>query len=148
MGVHAFEDAIKEADGLDDVWTFVQHYALGPAHRGVGDFGARGIALFGHSSNICVAHITGTWAASESQKIPLAPWPLLSGPGTIASILLLTSLANNDPRRLAALGATIFLRDRRSSLGCRPRRSPGFLIHGQEVLFPGCREPALFSLVS
>ena len=35
--------------------------------------------------------------------------PLLSGPGAIASILLLTSQANDDPRRLAALGAAVFL---------------------------------------
>src|SRR5262245_7819881 len=37
---------------------------------------------------------------------PLA-MPLLSGPGTIATILLLTSQAGNDPRRLGAIGVAI-----------------------------------------
>ncbi|HTG88453.1 MAG TPA: MarC family protein [Pyrinomonadaceae bacterium] len=37
---------------------------------------------------------------------PLA-MPLLSGPGTIATILLLTSQAGNDPRKIGAIGVAI-----------------------------------------
>lgn len=47
-------------------------------------------------------------AGEDIAIFPLAI-PLLSGPGAISSILLLTSQANNDARRLAALAVAIAL---------------------------------------
>jgi multiple antibiotic resistance protein len=44
--------------------------------------------------------------AEDISVFPLA-MPLLSGPGTIATILLLTSQAGNDMRRLVAIGVAI-----------------------------------------
>lgn len=45
-------------------------------------------------------------AGEDISVFPLA-MPLLSGPGTIATILLLTSQAGNDPRKLGAIGVAI-----------------------------------------
>lgn len=45
-------------------------------------------------------------AGPDISVFPLA-MPLLSGPGTIATILLLTSQVNNDPRKLGAIGVAI-----------------------------------------
>src|SRR6266480_2940020 len=45
-------------------------------------------------------------AAHDIAVFPLA-MPLLSGPGTIATILLLTSQAGGDPKKLAAIGIAI-----------------------------------------
>jgi multiple antibiotic resistance protein len=45
-------------------------------------------------------------AGEDISVFPLA-MPLLSGPGTISSILLLTSQAGNDMRKLSAIGAAI-----------------------------------------
>lgn len=65
--------------------------------------------LFGHRAGLQAPERGEQATAGEDIAIfPLA-MPLLSGPGAIASILLLTSQANNDPRRLAALGAAVFL---------------------------------------
>jgi multiple antibiotic resistance protein len=65
--------------------------------------------LFGHRAGLQAPERGEQSTAGEDIAIfPLA-MPLLSGPGAIASILLLTSQANNDPRRLAALGAAVFL---------------------------------------
>jgi hypothetical protein len=43
MSLHAMQDAIEEANGVDYVLTFIQHDALGAdAHGRIGDFSARG----------------------------------------------------------------------------------------------------------
>ena len=48
MGLHAVQDVIEEADGVEDVLALVQHDALGAdAHGGIGDLGARGDAGLG-----------------------------------------------------------------------------------------------------
>lgn len=64
--------------------------------------------LFGHRGGLQAPE------ASERQSVgpdisvfPLAI-PLLSGPGAIATILLLTSQAGGDPARLASIGIAIF----------------------------------------
>ena len=58
--------------------------------------------LFGHRGGLQAPEREERPTAGEDIAIfPLAI-PLLSGPGTIASILLLTSQANGDIRRLAA----------------------------------------------
>lgn len=65
--------------------------------------------LFGHRAGLQAPESGEHATAGEDIAIfPLAI-PLLSGPGAIASILLLTSQANNDTRRLVALGAAVFL---------------------------------------
>ena len=65
--------------------------------------------LFGHRGGLQAPERGEQPTAGEDIAIfPLAI-PLLSGPGAIASILLLTSQANGDLRRLAALGVAVIL---------------------------------------
>lgn len=65
--------------------------------------------LFGHRGGLQAPEREERPTAGEDIAIfPLAI-PLLSGPGTIASILLLTSQANGDIRRLLALGLAVVL---------------------------------------
>jgi multiple antibiotic resistance protein len=63
--------------------------------------------LFGQRGGLQAPEQEERGTAGEDISIfPLAI-PLLSGPGSIASILLLTTQAGSDPRRLAALGLAI-----------------------------------------
>lgn len=65
--------------------------------------------LFGHRGGLQAPEREERPTAGEDIAIfPLAI-PLLSGPGAIATILLLTSQANGDVRRLVALGLAVVL---------------------------------------
>lgn len=65
--------------------------------------------LFGHRGGLQAPEREERPTAGEDIAIfPLAI-PLLSGPGAIATILLLTSQANGDIRRLVALGLAVIL---------------------------------------
>ncbi|HEY7913709.1 MAG TPA: MarC family protein [Blastocatellia bacterium] len=65
--------------------------------------------LFGHRAGLQAPESGEHATAGEDIAIfPLAI-SLHSGPGEIASILLLASQANNDPRRLVLLGAMILI---------------------------------------
>ncbi|HEX7176117.1 MAG TPA: MarC family protein [Pyrinomonadaceae bacterium] len=65
--------------------------------------------LFGHRGGLQAPEREERPTAGEDIAIfPLAI-PLLSGPGAIATILLLTAQANGDTRRLVALGLAVVL---------------------------------------
>ena len=65
--------------------------------------------LFGHRGGLQAPEREERTTAGEDIAVfPLAI-PLISGPGTIATVLLLTSQADGDIRRLAALGLAVAL---------------------------------------
>ena len=76
-----------------------------------------GVLLFATALTMLFGHRGGLQAPERGEKptagediaiFPLAI-PLLSGPGAIATILLLTSQANGDIRRLVTLGLAVIL---------------------------------------
>ena len=71
----------KEIEGQQDMRALVEHHTLGAArHRGIGRSAREGNPCLARDSSTCVAQITGTWAASQNQRISSWTSAILSKP--------------------------------------------------------------------